>query len=421
MKTRLLFAAVAAVFSLSVLAQTPLKPETAPAAPTHESADILAAYCSHYNENNLKFNVLGWGGVTTWQTLQIDGTDILACQDMKWEALTNWDKASYDVSAYEKLHFDVWVPQKSHIMLTIEALGVADGGSGYKHGVDFVVNEGWNTIDADPAWWNYNDGTKDITYDWKDVKYIIFEGYKLADKETVEECTSAEGTAFAFANIYWWKTPAVKLPEPGPVAPKRVEANVVPLFSSKYASTTKNFVPMNWGASWQKAAYADGQEVFFTDNFGWDAFANADWTLVELADDFDMFHVDIYVTLDSKMKVTFEALGAADGGTGWKNGAHQELKANQWNSIDIDLLNAPYQDYTFKDLKVLIFEGFQKPDNSSAEGTAVGVANAYFYRSTDSAVEKVEISNKKANKRIVDGKLEIEVNGVRYNALGAKL
>ena len=415
MKTRLLFAAVAAVFSLSVLAQTPLKPETAPAAPTHESADILAAYCSHYNENNLKFNVLGWGGVTTWQTLQIDGTDILACQDMKWEALTNWDKASYDVSAYEKLHFDVWVPQKSHIMLTIEALGVADGGSGYKHGVDFVVNEGWNTIDADPAWWNYNDGTKDITYDWKDVKYIIFEGYKLADKETVEECTSAEGTAFAFANIYWWKTPAVKLPEPGPVAPKRIEDNVVALFSSKYPTNTFNFAPQNWGGSGMKdLAYADGQHVFYTDAYSWEAFTNWDNSSYNVTD-FDMFHIDIYSAVDGKIKVQFEALGTADGGTGWKNGALQDLKANQWNSLDIDLLNAPYQDYEFKDMRYLILDGF------SNEGTPLGVANAYFYRSTDSAVEKVEISNKKANKRIVDGKLEIEVNGVRYNALGAKL
>lgn len=410
MKKNLLFAAVAALISVSVMAQTPNKPETAPAAPTHESGNVMAAYCNHYNDNNLKFNVLGWGGVTTWETLQIEGTDILACQDMKWEILTNWDKASYDVSAYEKLHFDVWVPQKSHIKLTIEALGVADGGSGYKHGVDFSLNEGWNTIDADPAWWNYNDGENDVTYDWKDVKYIIFDGYKLEDGET-----SAEGTPFAFTNIYWWKTPSVELPEPGPAAPGIAESKIQALFSSKYPTNTFNFTPQNWGGAGLKdLAYADGQHVYYTDAYTWDAFTNWDNSSYNVTD-FDMFHIDIYATVDGKIKVQFEALGVGDGGTGWKNGASLDLKANQWNSLDIDLLNAPYQEYEFTDMRYLVLDGF------SNEGTPLGVANAYFYKSTDSAVENVEVSGKKAVKRIVDGKLEIEVNGVRYNALGAKL
>ena len=405
MKTRLLFAAIAAfVFSFSVMAQS-AKPETVPAAPEHNASDVKAIFCSTYSSTH-EMKVEGWGGA--YEIIKVEGTDVLYIPSMTWEAFAvQQDESALDVSEYEKLHFDVWVPQACSFNIKLESANDPK----FVNSISFTLNEGWNTIDCDPAWWN----KEDATYDWKDVKFLVPELYKLPDG------TSAEGNPMAFTNIYWWKAPAVVLPEPGPKAPTRAEANVVPLFSSKYASTSKNFIPMNWGASWQKAAYADGQEVFFTDNFGWDAFANADWTLVELADDFDMFHVDIYVTLDSKMKVTFEALGTADGGTGWKNGAHQELKANQWNSVDIDLLNAPYQDYTFKDLKVLIFEGFQKPDNSSAEGTAVGLANAYFYRSTDSAVEKMEISNKKVNKRIVDGKLEIEVNGVLYNALGAKL
>ena len=126
-------------------------------------------------------------------------------------------------------------------------------------------------------------------------------------------------------------------------------------------------------------------------------------------------HADVYVTVDSKLKFTFEAL------SGWKNGlAVEGLKANQWNSVTLDLLNAPFDSYDFKDLRYLILEGFVKDaDGSSAEGTPLGIANVYFYSSINEGVENVG-AEQKAVKRIINGQLMIEKNGVLYNVLGTK-
>ena len=370
----------------------------------------MALYGTPYAENNLHFNVLGWGDVKTWETLKLgeDSTNVLYCQDMKWEMMTNWDADSYDFSEFEKFHFDVWVPGARHLMVTFEAQ------SGWKHGIDFKLNEGWNTIDADPVWWN----TDSVTYEWKDVKYIAFEGYKYVDSEVLDSCTSAEGTPFAFANLYFWKSPAVVYPD-APADPSIAEEKIMALFAKKYQTNTLAFTPTSWGAQWSSPA---GYETsyFYTTSFGWDCFTNWAEPQYDLSA-YDMFACDIWVELDSKIKIGFECRKPSDGGTReWKQGAHFELKANQWNHVVVDLLNAPYttNDYDFSDMRYMVLEEFQKPDGASAEGTPVGITNAYFYHSIDQAVEQVD-AEKVAVKRLIDGRLVIEKNGKRYNAQGA--
>lgn len=393
------------------------KPDTAPAKPTLAEENVMAMYCNHYATNNLNFNVLGWGGVTTWETLELgdDKTNVLYCQDMKYEFLTNWDKASYDFSGFEKFHFDVWVPFAAHIKVGFEALSMNDGGSGWKKTIDFKVNEGWNTIDCDPAWWI----SDEAPYDWKDVKYVIFEGYKKQDSENVDECSSAEGNPLAFANLYWWNKPAPQgIPETAPAAPKMAEKNIQALFSATYQDRTFNFAPVSWGSQWIDHSYDNGQHIWFSETFAWDGFTNWDASSYDL-NAYDMMHADIYVTVDSKLKITFEALGAGDGGSGWKNGGLVELKANQWNNVEVDLLNAPYDSYDFKDLRFMILEGFVKADGSgSAEGTPLAIANVYFWN-TLTPVENVGVE-KVAVKRIINGQIVIEKNGVQYNLLGTQ-
>lgn len=362
---------------------------------TRAEEDVMALYCNHYTTNNYNFNVLGWGDVTTWETLKLgeDSTNVLYCQDMKWEMMTNWDADSYDFSGYEKFHFDVWVPFASIIKVTFEAK------SGWKKGITFNLNEGWNTIDADPVWWNIDS----TTYDWTDVKYIAFEGYLMPDS------TSAEGNPFAFANLYWWKTPTPDYPD-APALPTISEEGVMALFCPAYTTNTVNFAPQTWGGSaWNDV---DGK-FFYTGAMTWDAFTNWDTARYNMYD-YDTFICDIYVTVPSNIKVTFEALAAGEGGSGWKNGAVIEgLVADQWNHVVIDLLNAPYVDYEFKDLRYLILEGFTN------EGTPLGIANAMFVNSAYLAVENVE-AEKTAVKRLIDGRLVIEKNGKRYNALGTE-
>ena len=381
------------------------RPTTAPATPEHAEEDVMAVYCNHYPTNNLNFNVLGWGGVQTWETLTLgeDSTKILACQDMKWEIMTNWDTSHYDMSAYKYLHFDVWAPQASIIKLTYEALGAGDGGSGNKQGVTFKLNQGWNTIDAHTEWWIANDSS---VYDWKDMRYIIFEAYQKADS------TSAEGTPFAFTNIYFWNEPVVVCPD-APADPALAEDKVTALFAKKYQTNTVAFTPQAWGGeNWVSPAGYEGA-YFYTPAFSWDAFTNWGADHYNMTE-YDMFSFDIWVEVASNIKVTFEALSTGDGGSGWKNGAVVEgLQANQWNHVDVDLLNAPYDGYDFTDMRYLVLEGFTN------EGTPLGITNAYFWNSMDQGVENVD-ADKTAVKRLIDGRLVIEKNGKRYNALGTE-
>ncbi|MBQ7209448.1 MAG: hypothetical protein IJS05_00920, partial [Paludibacteraceae bacterium] len=315
----------------------------------------------------------------------------------------NAEDNSGDVSAYEKLHVDLWVPQASKMNIKIE-------GPSFQNSISFTLNEGWNTIDCDPAWWN----KEDATYDWKDLKYIIFENYKLDDGET-----SAEGKPFAFTNVYFWKTPEVKLPEVNPTVPTLAEGGVLALFSGKYKINTLNFVPKSWGTqNWILANEGTDTEYYYAADFRWDGCGEdvENPGNFELPVTYDTFHADIYVTVDANLKFTIEALGTADGGTGWKNGLVVEgLKANQWNSVTIDLLNAPFIDYQFKDMRYLILEGF------TAEGTPLGIANAYFYDSATVGVENVENNESTIKKYIKDGQIVIERDNKLYNVLGVEL
>ena len=383
------------------------KPDTAYGV-TRDEADVMALYCNHYTTNNLNYDVQHWDG-RAWEVLKLgaDSTNVCYCASMAYDGLASNPIAARDFSGYKRLHFEVWAPEACSISLTVETE------TGVKHYCPFTLNAGWNTIDADPAWWD----KEGAAYDWKDVKFLIFDQYKTADGSE-----SFEGNPFAFANIYFWNDPAPSnIPAEAPAAPVMAEEKVIALFSTKYQTRTFNFAPQNWGGTmeWIDYEYANGEHIFYTDGLRFDAFTNWDTCRYEIPETYDMMHIDIYVTLDSKMKLTFEALSQGEGGSGWKNGASFDLVGNEWNSIEVDLLNAPYADYDFTDLRYFLLEGFVKPDDTSAEGTPVAVANAYFYNSMDQAVENVD-AEKVAVKRLIDGRLVIEKNGKRYNAIGTQ-
>jgi len=179
---------ISSVYLLKEDAPAAPQPETAPAVPEAQEMNVMALYSNHYLENNLNFNVLGWGDVV-WDTLTLgeSSTKVLYTQDMKWEMMTNFDIDCYDMSAYNKFHVDIWVPFAAKAKVTFEAK------NGWKQGVSFDLEEGWNAIDADMTEW-----IAEAQYDWKDVKYIAFEGYQMPDE------TSAEGNPFAFANAYFY-------------------------------------------------------------------------------------------------------------------------------------------------------------------------------------------------------------------------
>ncbi len=385
-------------------------PTDAPAVPERLATDVLSLNCKAY-ETEAPIFVPANMGFDNWQTLELNGANVLYANAMTWGALGTTDNSTIDASAFEKLHFDIWVPEASHVNIKVE-------GVSYQNSIHFGLNAGWNTIDADPAWW---DKDAENVHNWSDIKFIIIESYKKADNET-----SAEGSPLAIANIYFWNTPAPTWPDNAPAttpaAPTHAESGVQALFSTTYATNNFHFAPTSWGAAWQDLEYENGEHIWYTDAFGWDAFTNWDADKYAINMSYDMFRFDIYVTVDSKIKVTFEALKAAEGGSDWKNGAvFENLKANQWNTVVVDLLAAPFDTYDFQDFRYLILEGFQTAQGESAEGTPVALANAYFYSSMTDALHNNEGTQARPQKRIVNGQLIIEFNGKQYNVLGTQL
>ena len=409
MKKQVLFVALATIFSMSVFAQEAVRPDTAMGKPAHEAEDVMAIYCNHYATNNLHYDVQRWVEGIVWEelTLGADSTKVYYCPAMSYEGLASNPIAARDFSGYKRLHFEVWAPEACSISLTVETE------ASVKHHCPFTLNAGWNTIDADPAWWD----KEGAAYDWKDVKFLIFEEYKTADGTE-----SLEGNPFAFANIYFWNDPAPKnIPATAPAAPTMAENLVYALFSSVYQTRNYNFTPQAWGGEqWIDYAYTDGQHIWYAEDFTWDGFSNWEASSYNLTE-YDMMHADVYVTVDSKLTFTFEALKKDEGGSGKRPSTVMEgLLANQWNALEIDLLAGAVADFDFTDFRHLILEGFKKTaDDSSAEHTPLAIANVYFYNSANQAVENVE-AGKVATKRIIDGKLVIEKNGVQYTVLGTQ-
>ena len=64
-------------------------------------------------------------------------------------------------------------------------------------------------------------------------------------------------------------------------------------------------------------------------------------------------------------------------------------------------------------MRYLILEGY------SHEGTPLGIANAYFYDSMYQGLENTETKTE-VIKRIENGQLIIERNGIKYNAQGTQ-
>lgn len=371
----------------------------------HEEEDVMAIYCNHYATNNLHYDVQHWES-RVWEelTLGVDSTKVYYCASMAYDGLASNPIEARDFSAYQHLHFDAWVPDTVMISLTVETA------AGVKHHCPFRLNAGWNTVDCNPEWWD----KEGAAYDWKDVKFFIFDQYMTLDS------TSYEGNPFAFANIYFWNDPAPKnIPATAPAAPTMAEDLVQALFSATYLTRTFNFAPTKWGVQdWLDYAYTNGQHIWYTEAMTWDGFTNWDASSYNLTE-YDMMHADVYVTVASKLKFTFEALSAGDGGSGWKNGTSVDLVANQWNSIDVDLLASPLDSYDFTDMRYLILEGFKNPDGSSAEGTPLAIANVYFWNSMNQGLKDAQ-SGKTATKVLRDGQLIIIKNGVEYNAVGTK-
>ena len=174
---------------------TPIEPDTiptvAPAVPARAEADVMGIFCNHYTVNNAHFGISGWAG--GYQLLDLAGTTVGFWDHMTWECIidpANTD-AAHDFSAYENIHIDMWAPQAAKIKFTAEAFP----GGGYKDGIVVNLAQGWNSLDFALSEFPGN-------YDFSTLKCFVFELYQTPAGESFEQ------NPFAFANLYFWNTPA---------------------------------------------------------------------------------------------------------------------------------------------------------------------------------------------------------------------
>lgn len=145
-------------------------------------------------------------------------------------------------------------------------------------------------------------------------------------------------------------------------------------------TTNLEFEPLDWpGSKPEKLTFETGETIYYMEKMSWQIYTNWAEDSYDMSE-YDMFHIDLFPATGTEIKVTFEGLGASDGGQGYKNSVVKTLTAGEWNSLDIALSEFPGlisgDAYDFSDIKYLILEGYD------ADQTALSVGNVYFYKAS---------------------------------------
>jgi len=397
----------------AMMAENAAMPMTVPGKPNMDASNVQAVMCDFY-ANNWGFAPNSWGKKAEPDTL--GQTHMYYYAQASWDSFTNWGAASYNAYGYQKLHLDVWVSEATpQLKIKIEALSTSDGGSGYasSYTLPSGLMTGWNALDIDL-------NTAYTGYDFADMKYIIFEG--LQD----------ETKPMSFANILFYNGTYTadepekverkeKTPEDAPTAlmDYQLPTDTKAIISNGFTESL-GFASVDWGCTWKEYEVTGGK-ILYCGNMTWEAFTNWGNDSYDLSA-YNTLVVELYPAVASNIKVTVEALKEAEGGQegDFKNGVViEKLVAKQWNKVEIPFTDYKYasdstKSYNFADMKYIILEGY------SNEGTMLTIGRVYAYDSA-SGIKETKEQNTKAIKRMLNGQMIIERNGVKYNALGAEL
>lgn len=143
-------------------------------------------------------------------------------------------------------------------------------------------------------------------------------------------------------------------------------------------TTNLEFEPLDWpGSMPEELTFETGETIYYMKKMNWQIYTNWAEDSYDMSE-YDMFHIDLFPSTGTEIKVTFEGLGDSDGGQGYKNSVVKTLTAGEWNGLDIVLSEFPGlfsgDAYDFSDIKYLILEGYD------ADQTALSVGNVYFYK-----------------------------------------
>ena len=446
-----------AAFAVSVAAQ----PSALPTAPTHPANQVKAVYSTTYNAD---CGYGEWGSGTQYSqdtygkkyvTTNLGYFGLvdfeLNCSKMEVLHLDVWSAGSFSMgivpihgAAEVRVTKDVVGGQWNAIEIPLSAFeGVTNWTNVYQIKIDNVGNQTFwlnnvyfyttqvpeedteapTALTANLAYASYFSATINVSASDNSgvVKYEVMNGEEVVATQTGVSGTPTTvtvagllpNTEYNFSVVAKDEagnaTEAVSVaaktleaPAPAP-APTIAAANVKSIYSDAYtpAWTSLNSFNEGW---WNAPKMAEGNLVEgdkvlyyygFTDGMiGWQ-FGAFDAT------GFTTFTMDIYPLADGKI-----TLGPLNEGGGDYAVAGIDVKANQWNTITIDL--------TSKDLTKI----FQvKMIDYYALGSFF-IDNVYLYSATESAVDNITIENK-ATKLIENGQLYIIRNGVKYDATGS--
>ncbi len=259
------------------------------------------------------------------------------------------------------------------------------------------------------------DNSDEVIFDVLDGETVVATQSAVSGKETTINISNLKpNTDYAYSLVARDpsnnKADAVALtfktleaPAAAPVPTHKAE-NVKSLYSDAYTTATAiSTLNAGWWNAPQMAEgeLEDGNKALyyygFTDGMiGWE-FAAFDAT------GYTTFSFDIYPLADG----TIDGGPLCQGGTG--NGdysvANVAVKANQWNTITIDLKD--------KNLTNI----FQVKWINYYSLKSFFIDNVYFYKDAETAIRNTAVAGK-AQKTVINGQMLIIRDGIRYNTLG---
>lgn len=460
MKKLFFFVSVA----LLALAANATEPTTAPAAPTWPAAQVKSLYCDKYEAASaLEFGYWGGNPAPSYTDVQIsEGNNIKKAVMGAWNYvgfnLTN----PFNVLTMEKVHVDLYseaalktylyFSDKGKIEINIPAnewksfdidladfTGLeevssgkfADGENGtiwfdnlyFYRTTALADSEAPTAVSASLSAASFfsvdikakatdNSGAVTFTvYNGEDV--VATGGAASAAETTITVSNLAANTSYNFSVVAsddaGNKAAAVavvaktlELPAAAPT-PSAAAANVKALYSDAYtpAVAVTDYVQSWWNPALLTAAKLGDDNVLLYYNpteggsHGWQLAADLNAT------GFVKFHVHIYPLAAGTITFKFVAATEFEKTTA-------TLKANEWNDVVIDL--------TDSDISAVKQIGWV---NYAALQTFF-VDNVYFYKESSTALDNLD-ANRNVVKRIVDGQLLIEKNGILYNAMGTPI
>lgn len=163
-------------------------PETEIPAPTtfptpEQASDDVFSFFSSY-ENNVNYNIGGWGQSTQVETVQIDGKDVLRLRNFNYLGLVDFN---INISDYDYMHVDYWTPSSENVSFGFVPISLNPT-------IDTPI---WVAPEIKAGEWNsYDAPLSSFSADMSSIEQLKF----------VANLDNTPNTEFGYiANIYFYK------------------------------------------------------------------------------------------------------------------------------------------------------------------------------------------------------------------------